>query len=363
MIERIKKNIDVSLSNFLKCIKHEYQLHLVNPILFKSIQDFTLRRGKRIRPLLLILSYKGYSKNKVALSQKLYTASICIEFLHNFMLIHDDIIDRSDLRRGKPTMHRLLGKAVKTKNKERLGYDLSIVAGDIVYAMAVDAFLSIDEAPRRKEAALKYFIQTAAFTAIGEFIDITHGVDKIANVTEKDVFLNYTLKTARYTFSCPLVMGAILAGANQNDIRKLSRLGILTGQAFQIQDDILGVFGSEKTIGKSVLSDIEEFKKTILICHAYRKLSPKRRAVFMRYFSKTKKSYHDLAVIREFLVESQSLAYSLKKMESLLGQARIILSHVKMKDPYRKLIADLLQSFFKSSDEIAQANGIGYRIL
>ncbi|HOW35555.1 MAG TPA: polyprenyl synthetase family protein [Candidatus Omnitrophota bacterium] len=363
MIERIKKHIDVSLGDFLKRIKREYKLHLINPILFESIKDFTLRKGKRIRPLLLILSYQGYSKNKGAISRKLYNASTCIEFLHNFMLIHDDIIDRSDLRRGKPTMHKLLAKAVKTTDKERLGYDLSIVAGDIVYAMAIDAFLSIDEAPKRKEEALKYFIQTAAFTAMGEFIDIIHGVDKIENITEKDIFLNYTLKTARYTFACPLVIGAILAGAKPDDIRKLSQLGIMIGQAFQIQDDILGVFGSEKAIGKSVLSDIEEFKKTILVCRAYRKLSPKRRTVFMRYFSKTKKSYHDLAVIREFLIESQSLTYSLKKIKSLLGQARTILGNVKMKDPYRKLIADSLQSLFKTSDEIAQTNGIDFRIM
>src|SRR3989338_5453464 len=198
------------------------------------------------------------------------------------MLIHDDIIDRSDLRRGKPTMHRLLKKAVKTPDQEKLGFDLSIIVGDILYVLAIDAFLSIHEEPRRKEKALKYFVKTAAFTAMGEFIDIIHGVENISRIKEKDVFLNYTLKTAKYTFECPLVIGAILAGASTQDTQKLSRLGIMIGQAFQIQDDILGIFGSQKSIGKSILSDITEFKKTLLVCHAYKRLDLNKRLLFMR---------------------------------------------------------------------------------
>src|SRR3990167_7172240 len=265
MIEEAKRQIDRSLEHFMSQIKRDYKLHLVNPILYKSIREFSLRRCKRIRPLLLILSYKGYCPARKRISSSLYHASTCIELLHNFMLIHDDIIDRSNLRRGKPTLHRLLGRIVKTEDREKLGYDLGIIAGDIVYALAIDAFLAINEAPRRKERALKYFIQTAAFTAMGEFIDTLHGVEKINRVKEKDVFLNYTLKTARYTFDCPLVVGAILAGAPEGDIEKLCQLGVLVGQAFQIQDDIIGIFDSQKNIGKSILSDIAESKKTILV--------------------------------------------------------------------------------------------------
>src|SRR3954468_19758559 len=163
MIDRIRQRIDISLASFLDTVKKDYKLHLVSPLLFESIREFTLREGKRIRPLLLILTYKGYAPIDKKISRKLYNASTCMEFLHNFMLIHDDIIDRSDLRRGKPTMHKLLEKTVKTDDPRKLGYDLSIIAGDIVYALAIDAFLSINESLDRKERALKYFIQTAAF--------------------------------------------------------------------------------------------------------------------------------------------------------------------------------------------------------
>lgn len=87
MIDGLKNNIEKSIASFLERIKIEYNLHLVNPILYSSIKEYSLRKGKRLRPLLLILTYKGYSKKKTL--QSLYNASTCIEFLHNFMLIHD----------------------------------------------------------------------------------------------------------------------------------------------------------------------------------------------------------------------------------------------------------------------------------
>lgn len=114
MIDRIRKQIDKSLATFMDQIKKDYKLHLVSPVLYESIREFSLRKGKRIRPLLLILSYQGYSSKTKKISPSIYNASTCIELLHNFMLIHDDIIDRSDLRRGKPTLHKLLGRIVST---------------------------------------------------------------------------------------------------------------------------------------------------------------------------------------------------------------------------------------------------------
>lgn len=353
MIESIRKNIDLSLATFMDGIKKDYKMHLVSPVLYESIREFSLREGKRIRPLLMILSYKGYHSSKKRIPSSLYNASTCIELLHNFMLIHDDIIDRSDLRRGKPTLHKILGKITPTKDPEKLGYDLAIIAGDIVYAFAIDAFLSIDECKERKERALKYFIQTAAFTAMGEFIDTMHGFEKLSKIKEKDVFLNYTLKTARYTFDCPLVTGAILAGAPEKDIKKLSQLGILVGQAFQIQDDIIGIFGSEKKIGKSILSDLAESKKTLLVSHAYENLSPTKKREFMKHFNKPKKNFADLVAVRKIFVAAGSLNYCMKGISTRITKAFKILENLQMAPKYNKTIHDAIVKLFKQSDTIA----------
>ncbi len=353
MLKNIKKQIDKSLERFLDKIKIDYKLHLVDPILYESIREFCLRDGKRIRPILLALSYKGYRKNPAPMSPSIYYASTCIELLHNFMLIHDDIIDRSDLRRGKPTLHRLLAKAANIPQSNRLGCDLSIVAGDIVYALAIDAFLSINEELKRKERALKYFIQTAVFTAMGEFADTLHSVRGLNTVSEKDVFLNYTLKTARYTFDCPLVVGAILAGAGNKDIKALSKLGLLIGQAFQIQDDVIGIFDTEKNIGKSILSDLAESKKTILVCHAYRILKGNARKKFLQIFTKDKKTYADLVAIRQIFTQSGSLAYSLEQIHQRQTQALHILRNLKMAPKYKNLIEKCLFQLFKHSEILA----------
>lgn len=356
MIEQLRKNIDASLASFLKNVKRDYKLHLVSPLLFESIQEFTLREGKRLRPLLLILTYKAYSPKNKSIGKELFNASTCMEFLHNFMLIHDDIIDRSDLRRGKPTLHKVLAHTALSDNPEKLGIDLGIIAGDIVYALAIDAFLSIKEPLERKERALKYFIQTAAFTAMGEFIDTVFGVKNIHQITEKDVFLNYTLKTARYTFDCPMVTGAILAGAPEADIKKISEYGILIGQAFQIQDDIIGIYETEENIGKSILSDLAEGKKTIMVVHAYRTLKGKKKTDFLKIFQKKTKTHKDLEEVKRIFIESGSLEYALSAVNTRLAKAQKILNALDMHDEYRDILSQALLKLFRHSQMIAEQN-------
>lgn len=362
-ISSIRQKIDLSLEQFIERMRKEYKLDLVSKELYDSIREFNLREGKRIRPLLLILAYMGYSKPGKKISSKLYNASTCIELLHNFMLIHDDIIDRSDLRRGKPTMHRMLENIVPTKEKEKLGFDLSIIAGDIVYALAIDAFLSIDEKPERKEKGLKYFIQTAAFTAMGEFIDTIHGVEKIDNIKENDVFLNYTLKTARYTFDCPLVTGAILAGADNRETKKLSEFALGIGQAFQIQDDIIGIFDSEKNIGKSILSDLAESKKTLLVSHAYTNLSTKKRKEFLKIFNKPRKTMRDLEAVRSIFIDVGSLQYCLNAIKNRLEKSANIAKKLKMNPQYISLIEESLFTLFKHSQIMANQHDIKIKIM
>jgi geranylgeranyl diphosphate synthase type I len=362
MLNKLRQKIDLSLSSFLDHVEKDYHLHVVNPILYNSIREFSLREGKRIRPLLLILSYQGYLPKGKRTPPSLYHASTCIEFLHNFMLIHDDIIDCSDLRRGKPTMHRLLARTAACADPDKLGVDLAIIAGDIVYALAIDAFLSIKEDPARKERALKYFIQTAAFTAMGEFIDTVHGIAPLKDVAEKDVYLNYSLKTARYTFDCPLVTGAILAGAPEKEINQLAAFGLHIGQAFQIQDDIIGIFETEKTIGKSILSDIEEQKKTLLIVHAFQTLGIKQRRQFIKIFTKPHKTLNDLETIKKMLIDSGSLAYALEAVQVRIRKAAGILSGLNMKPQYRHMIGSSLFKFFQQAQTVADNYKIDIKI-
>ena len=352
LINQIRNNIEKNLEKFLELSEKKYKLSSIHPALYEYIKDFCLRGGKRIRPLLLILSYKGYLAKNQRVHASIYQASTCTELLHNFMLVHDDIIDNSSLRRGKPTMHKLLESIADIKDKTKLGSDLAIITGDILYALAIDAFLTIKVDDEQKNKALQYFVQTATFTAMGEFLDTLHGIEPVDKIKEEDIFLNYTLKTSKYTFDAPLVIGALLANAPKTEIKKLSQLSLLIGQAFQIQDDIIGLFDTERNIGKSILSDLEEKKKTILIYHAYKTLKGTDKNHFLKIFNKERNTMKDLENIKNILIKTKSLEYSINEVLSRFDEGFMILNKLKLNSEIKDIFINIFKDFFRPCHEM-----------
>ena len=341
MLSKIKNQIEIELKNFIKKIGKLHSLNKISPFLFKHIKEFVLREGKRIRPMLFVIGYKGFAK-KVA--PGLYTSSLAIELLHDFMLIHDDIIDKSDKRRGKPSMHAIFNKYLSNHKTVKFnGQDLAIVAGDVLYGMAMYAFLAIKEESKRKEKALKKFTEAVIYTGSGEFIELMYGIKTIEEVTKKDIFKIYDYKTAYYTFACPLSSGAILAGAKQNQIDRLFQYGINLGRAFQIKDDLLSIFNNEKTIKKSALADLKEAKKTLLIWHAYRHANKRNQQAIKRIFTKNDVDKTDLLKIRTILISTGTLEYARKKISSLIKKAQASIEKSKMKKRYKKFIKDFTE--------------------
>ncbi len=342
MLEAYIKKINVNLEALLTDINKRYRLNLVSDSLFYYSKEFVLRPGKRIRPLLFILAYHGYRHKKLTDPKGLFRCAASIELLHDFMLIHDDVIDNSDLRRGKPTLHRLFDKNIKSSPNADIGKSLAIVAGDILFAVAIEAFLSIKEDMARKETALKKLVETAAYTGAGEFLDVTFGHKSIDALSEDMIFLNYTLKTAKYTFECPLLMGAILAGAGKNDLKNLSILGISAGQAFQIYDDLLDLFSTEEVIGKPILTDLAESKKTLLVFKAYRGLHGKDKKLFMAIMEKDKKTLADLKLFRELIIKSGSHETVLKRLSELQKTAQAACRRLTMDPQHKKMVEDVI---------------------
>ncbi|MFH1664612.1 MAG: polyprenyl synthetase family protein [Candidatus Omnitrophota bacterium] len=339
MLNELKKDIDKSLRSLLSDITGVLALRSSSAVLYESIEDYLGRDGKRIRPILFLLSYLGYTKKKRPSYKKLVRCSLALELLHDFLLIHDDIIDGSAQRRGKPALHRVFNTRFGMPSGNALGPNLGIVAGDIIFALAVETLLFVDEDPCRKELALKIFTRAAAATGIGEFIDVINNIKKIDSVTEKDVFLTYVMKTAKYTFEAPLVMGATLAGSGGKELEALSRLGILLGQAFQIQDDLLDVFSTSKKIGKPVLSDLNESKKTLLVWNAYKNLKGPERKALKGLLEKKKKTYADLLKFRKLIKTSGADEYCREKAASLFRESTAICSGLRMKAHYKTALA------------------------
>ncbi len=345
MINKWQKDIDKSLRLFLRDIEKKYELHIISKVLFNAIKDFLTRKGKRIRPLLFLISYHGYTKKNIA-NKELLRGALAFELLHDFMLIHDDVIDKSSLRRGKPTLHNVFNKRFRFPAGSELGSFLSIVGGDLLFALAIESFLSIKESPLRKQQALKKFLESAIFTSAGEFIDITSGAKNIEKIQLKEVSLIYVLKTAKYTFEYPLIIAAILAGVKVSELTKLSKMAILFGQAFQIQDDLLDVFSKTKIIGKSILSDLAESKKTLLLWKTYRNLKPADRKIIEKLLDKKDKTYSDLIKFRILIKKSGARVYCVNRVNSLLKEAYKILSELRMKAEFKVLLQDFLRSLF-----------------
>ena len=341
MFAEIKSKIDRELLKFIRDIDNSYSLSSISPLIFKSIKDFMLRDGKRVRPILFVVGYLGFARKPAA---GLYTSALSIELLHDFMLVHDDIIDKADTRRSRPSMHKMLDNYLKGfKDIKFTGEDLSIVVGDIMYALAIRAFLSIRENMERKERALKKFIEAAIYTGSGEFLELVSSVTDIAKISRESIYKVYDYKTAYYTFASPLATGAILAGADRKQVNILSDYGLHLGRAFQIKDDILGMFSEENKIGKSCLTDLREAKKTLLIWHAYNNASKENKSIIRRILSKKNVTSDDLLVMRKTIVESESLIYAQKEIASLLKKSRSIISSSGMKPQYKTFLHNYAQ--------------------
>lgn len=342
MFDKIKNKIDFKLKSFIIETDKLYSLSKISPLLFSGIQEFILRPGKRIRPCLFLIGYMGFSKKR---PRGLYESALAMELLHDFMLIHDDIIDKSATRRGKPSMHAVFNKKLsKYSGLKFNGQDLSIVTGDILYAIAIRAFLAIDENPRRKEKSLRQFIKAAASTGVGEFIELTGGLKPLDKTTKADIYNIYDYKTSDYTFSTPLACGAILAGAPDKQIKKLRDCGIYLGRAFQIKDDLSGLFGEEKKIGKSTLSDLQEAKKTLIIWHLYNNSKPGDKKLIRKIFTKKKVIRADILKVRRLAKTAGSLAFAEGEIINFNRKATAILDNCSMNKKYKKVIRDYYEN-------------------
>jgi geranylgeranyl diphosphate synthase, type I len=342
MFVKIKNEIEKELSRYIKGLDASHSLSSISPLLFKSISEFLLRKGKRVRPLLFMAGYRGFSKKNPA---GLYRSAISLELLHNFMLVHDDIIDKSSSRRGKPSMHETLNRYIKRyKNLKFNGSDLTIIAGDVMYAMAMHAFLAIKEGSRRKENALLKLIEAALYTGSGEFLELLNGTKDIGRITKEDIYKIYDLKTANYTFASPLSIGAILAGAPPEEVKILFRYGIYLGRAFQIKDDIIGIFGRESETGKPNLTDLQEGKRTLIIWQAYQNTDNKGKAVIKSIFSKRRVTHKDLLQALQIIRESRALDYVKKDVEGLIKKAQDAIKPSKMDPLYKNSLNIYIRS-------------------
>ncbi len=233
----------------------------------KTYCEILSRGGRRLRGVLAMNSYYMFGGEDEDVALK---AGLVIEMLQAYILMADDIQDRSDLRRGGASAHKLLEKyhaSLKLKgDSEHFGISLTINSFLFGVHSAINVIANLPIEAQRKIDAISNINDNFIKTSHGQSLDIFNEV--VEEVTEEDIDRVMLLKTAHYTFLNPLQLGGILAGANKKELKKLENFALSAGRAFQIQNDIDGIFGDQLSTGKSPYDDIKEGKKTLLIIKA-----------------------------------------------------------------------------------------------
>ena len=315
-----KEKVDVEIEIYLdKAIKEAEEKDAVIADSLKYVKKVILSGGKRLRPAFM---YYGYLAVGGKEKEKIIKASVSIELIHTFLLIHDDIIDRDSKRHGLPTINNRYEKISKKlflgKNAEHFGNSMAIIIGDMVCALGNQIIFNSEFDPKLIMKALDALQDIISYTVIGQSLDLYTEYKKQS--TEKEILKICEYKTAKYTIEGPLYLGAILGGADKKILSAITQYSIPVGTAFQIQDDILGIFGSEKKLGKDVGSDIKEGKQTLLLLKAKEKADKNQKKILKNLLGKKDLNLQDIKTFQKIIVETGALDYAQELSKKMVTQ-------------------------------------------
>lgn len=324
------------------------------PYVSKLMQEYVRmnQAGKFIRGALVNIGYSLFAGENAEPSDAL---ALAFEILQTAVLIHDDIIDHAKLRRGQTTIHEQYaadwaetGLPVSPVSTDT-ARSMAMCAGDIgIYLSALELAETYGEKPQFGRVMV-YFNQVMLNTLFGEVIDVALPFSELNHRRENvnirdDIMEIYRLKTAWYTLTGPLCLGGMLAGANQAQLGSLERFAEQLGIAFQIKDDILGIFGDAET-GKDVGSDISEYKQTLL--YAYVKEQGTELENLRKYYGKETLEPGDLEDVQEIFRRSGALDYAENTMNECFDAARRQLRDITFLTEEQKLPLRGLERFIR----------------
>jgi len=227
-----------------------------------ALRALVERGGKRLRGILLAAAFDACGGEDRA---AMLPALVSFELIQAYLLVHDDWIDDDDVRRGGPTVHAALMSQRMTKHEAGA---LAVLTGDYASALALDAMCSCALPDARIARAMRALADLQRNVVLGQMLDVRGTVQRQSGNLRHAIDRVYELKTASYTVTGPLTIGAILAGANEARVEQLARIALPLGIMFQLRDDLLGVFGDPSVTGKSDSTDLRQGKFTALVVEA-----------------------------------------------------------------------------------------------
>ncbi|MGW2600211.1 polyprenyl synthetase family protein [Streptomyces klenkii] len=275
----IRRSVDHCLADFLDRKARTAAVHHMPAEAVSVLRRFLLGGGKRLRPLLCVCGW--HAADGEGDTTAIIQVAASLEMFHAFALIHDDVMDRSPTRRGAPTVHRAIATLHRGERgrpgAERLGTGAAILIGDLALTWSDELLHTAGLPSDRLTAVLPVIDTMRAEVMYGQYLDLLS-----TGVLSDDVDIPLTViryKTAKYTVERPLHIGAALAGADPHTFGSLTDYALPLGEAFQLRDDLLGVFGDPRKTGKSRLDDLREGKHTVLMALALRNAAPEQQDV------------------------------------------------------------------------------------
>ncbi|MGE5607284.1 MAG: polyprenyl synthetase family protein [Bacteroidota bacterium] len=313
----------------VELINREEYYRSFNPEeLREAVYSYLNRPAKRLRPGILLFACGAVGGDE----SRALSAAAAVEVYHTWTLVHDDIIDNDAKRRGFPTVHeesrvQALKKGYSEREAIDYGRNMAILAGDLQHAWSVQLLQESVKRGVKKEVVLDLVARLTDLSKgllEGEALDVLFARREIKDLTERDVLKMLELKTGvLYEFAG--IAGASI-GLNQTSdenkmIKAIGSFARKCGVAFQLQDDILGITGDEKRLGKPVGSDIREGKRTIILLHTYQKVGSKERDYLLNKLGDPSLSQGEVEKIKQILIEFKGVEYAKSLADQIINQA------------------------------------------
>jgi geranylgeranyl diphosphate synthase, type I len=306
-----------------------------------ALRDFLLLGGKRIRPAFCYWGWRGAGGDPA--DPGIIRAGAALELLHGSGLMHDDIIDASDTRRGQPSVHRRFAALHRddrlSGSPDAFGTAAAILLGDMCLAWCGQLLDECQLPPAVVRAARPAFHLMHTEVLTGQYLDTLESALPTMSVPRAMTVIRY--KTARYTVERPLQLGGLLAGAGDELLAAYARFAAPVGEAFQLRDDVLGVFGDSALTGKPAGDDLREGKHTVLVALAAERGSRAQRADLDRLLGRPGLAEADIDVLRSIIADTGALDAVEEQIATRLAAARQALSQAPVTDEVRVGLMDL----------------------
>lgn len=345
-LDEVVMGANAYLENFLSSeLKSAQAIHPDYAQLLNEILEYVKGGGKRIRPYITILAYIGYGGDNI---QNILPVACAWELLHSALLVHDDIMDRDIMRHGKSNIagkYQAIYSKLSSHDTDHYASSSALIAGDLLISASQNIVLQSELVAEQKIVVLSLLNQAMFDAAGGQLLDVETA---IRNVTTTNPLLIAEHKTASYSFVYPLLCGAYLADADDAEQEKLRDLGNSLGIAYQLIDDLLGVFGDQDQTGKSTDGDIRERKHTILLQETFKKVSGPDLTFLTTFYSNTEApSESEIVKVRSIMEDSGAKDQVREQAQALTKKAKQTITSLHVQPEYKQLFVELVEKLLK----------------